>query len=92
MKTFLVLAFSLWMSLAFAQTAQEEAIILNQELQFLEDSVKNVEMVSFRTDQKSGVEKALNEPTIEKRYFGEEIEEDVISTRTSGLKRGASKR
>jgi hypothetical protein len=91
MKIFLILVLTLSHSLALAQSAEEEAIILNQELQFLEDSVKNVETVSLRADRESQFKRALNEPTLEKRYFGEDVQEDVISTRTSGLKRGASK-
>lgn len=75
---------------AFAQTAAEEAIILNQELQFLEDSVSNVQSVSIKAENNSSNEakdRALNEPSLERTYFGEEVEEDVVNTRSAGPKR-----
>lgn len=69
-----------------SQTATEEAIILNQELQYLEDSVKNIQAVSINTKAPEQRQRALNEKGLENTYFGE-TEEDVISTRTSSPKR-----
>jgi hypothetical protein len=91
MKTILIPALILSSSLAFALSTEEEAIILNQELQFLEESVNEIQMISLKNDRETQLRKALNTPTLEKRYFGEEVEEDIVSTRTSGLKRGKSK-
>lgn len=87
MKKNLILALSLISFNGFAQTAAEEAIILNQELQFLEDSVKNVQSISINNDRDVQKDKALNESTLEKTYFGEDVEEDVINTRTASPKR-----
>lgn len=88
MKKNLILALSLISFNGFAQsTAAEEAIILNQELQFLEDSVRNVQSISINNDRDVQKDKALNESTLEKTYFGEDVEEDVINTRTASPKR-----
>lgn len=87
MKNYLILALSLLTTGAFAQSAAEEAIILNQELQFLEDSVNNVQAVSLNTTDNAAKDRALNEKSLERTYFGEEAEEDVISTRTAAPKR-----
>ncbi len=90
MRTNLILALSLVAGVAIAQTGPsetEEAIILNQELQFLEDSVKNVQSVSVNTSDEKSLERALNEPTLERTYFGEDIEEDIVTRKSSGQKR-----
>lgn len=87
MKGFLILALSLMAFGTFAQTTAEEAIILNQELQFLEDSVNNVQSVSINASSDAQRNRAINEPTLERTYFGEDTEEDSVSTRSSGQKR-----
>lgn len=87
MKGLLILAISLISSQVFAQSAAEEAIILNQELQFLEDSVNNVQSISLNTNRETQKNRALNEKTLESTYFGEDAEEDTVSTRTSGPRR-----
>jgi hypothetical protein len=88
MRKFFILALGLLSLNALAQTAAEEAIILNQELQYLEDSVNNVQAISVNTsDTTTPKDRALNEPSLERKYFGEEVEEDSISTRTAGPKR-----
>lgn len=87
MYKFLILTLILVSTTAFAQTAAEEAIILNQELQFLEDSVNNVQAVSVNTtDTEASRDRAINDESLERTYFGE-TEEDSVNTRTSGLKR-----
>jgi lipid II:glycine glycyltransferase (peptidoglycan interpeptide bridge formation enzyme) len=88
MRKFLILALGLLTFNAFAQTAAEEAIILNQELQFLEDSINNVQAASINTnDASKKTDKALNEPSLERTYFGEDNEEDSVNTRSAGPKR-----
>jgi hypothetical protein len=92
MKKNLILALSLISFNGIAQTqptttAAEEAIILNQELQFLEDSVKNVQSISINADREVQKDKALNESTLEKTYFGEDADEDVINTKTASPRR-----
>ena len=87
MKRFLILALTLTTFGALAQTAAEEAIILNQELQYLEDSVNNVQSVSLNVSPAAERQRALNEPSLERTYFGEDLEEDSVSTQTAGPKR-----
>ncbi len=88
MKRFLILALSVLSFGAIAQTtATEEAIILNQELQFLEDSVNNVQSVSINSNSASERQRALNEPSLERTYFGEDLSEDSVSTQSAGPKR-----
>lgn len=84
MRKILILTLAALSFGVFAQTAEEEAIILNQELQFLEDSVNNVQAVSVNTlDVNADRDRAINEGGLERKYFGEEIEEDTVSTRTA---------
>lgn len=88
MKGFLILALSLLTTGSYGQTSTaEEAIILNQELQFLEDSVNNVQSISINTTNAAQRDRAINEPTLERTYFGEDAEEDAVSTRSAGQKR-----
>lgn len=87
MKRFLILALGLVCATTYAQNATEEAIILNQELQFLEDSINNVQSVSINATGEARRSRALNEPSLEKKYFGEDLEEDVVSTQTASPKR-----
>jgi hypothetical protein len=86
MRKILILVLGMFSFTASAQNAAEEAIILNQELQFLEDSVNNVQSISANTSETAAKTKAINEDSLEKTYFGEN-EEDVVNTRTSGMKR-----
>lgn len=88
MKRILILVLSLITGGVIAQTASEEAIILNQELQYLEDSVNNVQAISINTTPAAERQRALNEPSLERTYFGEDLEEDSVSTQTAApLKR-----
>lgn len=89
MRKFLILSFVTVTGSLFAQSAQEEAIILNQELQFLEDSVSNVQALSLNVlDADKKRNETLNEKSLERTYFGgDEVEEDSVNTRTAGPKR-----
>ncbi len=87
MRKFVILALTAVTFSVFAQSEAEEAIILNQELQFLEESVRSVETVTVKSSDEAQRNRALNEPTLERRYFGEAVEEDVVNTRTAGPKR-----
>ena len=88
MRKILILTLAALSMNAFAQTAEEEAIILNQELQFLEDSVNNTQAVSINTlDVDANRNRAINDEGLERTYFGGETEEDVVSTRTASPKR-----
>jgi hypothetical protein len=73
---------------ALATTANEDAIILNQELQFLEDSAKGirVEREVAKTEEK---EKSTEESSLERTYF-RDAERDEIRTKAAGPKRNRS--
>lgn len=69
---------------ALAQTSSEEAIILNQELQFLENSAKDL-----RIDPKvsEAAEKdSVDESSLERAYF-QDSERDEIRSRAAAPKR-----
>lgn len=81
----ILLVCTLSLSFAWAQNSTEEAIILNQELQFLEDSIQNVEVLSSNKVIRSN-DQALGEKlSLEEQYFGSS--EDNISTRSAAPKR-----
>jgi hypothetical protein len=79
--------FSLFLSFgAIAQDVNEDAIILNQELQFLEESARNVGLPVATRDKVTTSKLAIEtEDSLESRYFGKS--EDTISSKTSGPKR-----
>lgn len=84
MKKFLILASALCSFIVSAQNVTEEAIILNQELKFLEDSVNDVQAISINaSSSEQRRQEALNEPSLEKTFFGEEVQGDVVSTRSA---------
>ena len=78
---FLVLVINLLLLKVFAKASTEDAIILNQELQFLEDSVKNIQSTSH--NKNFDTEKT----NLEKTYFEDDMEEDSVSTKSSTQKR-----
>jgi hypothetical protein len=78
---FLVLVINLLLLKVFAKASTEDAIILNQELQFLEDSVKNIQS----TSQNENFE--TEKTNLEKTYFEDDMEEDSVSTKSSTQKR-----
>lgn len=71
----------------FAISAEEEALILNQEMDFLEASARNLEVntqtasVESETKQNTAVERSLEET-----YFGDN-EKDEVSVRRAAPKR-----
>ena len=77
----LLLSSTLW-----AQGPSEDAIILNQELQFLEDAANNVTIISANTQVTQESSKPLNTKSLEERYFADESE-DSVQTRTAAPKR-----
>jgi hypothetical protein len=90
MRKYLILVLCLVSSALFAdvnRTAAEEAIILNQELQFLEDSVGNIQAASTNNTDAANRNRALNETRIENTYFGDDLEEDRVNTKASTQKR-----
>jgi hypothetical protein len=70
---------------AFAQSDTEEAIILNQELQFLENSARDIRLEPKISDTEE-TEKASVESSLERTYFSD-AERDEIRTRAAAPKR-----
>ncbi len=64
---------------AVAQNTSEEAIILNQELQFLEDSANNVSIISATNRTPQDRSMPIDTDSLEEKYFGNELEDDVAS-------------
>lgn len=85
MRKFILSILALTSLASYAQSEAEEAIILNQELEFLEDSVNRKEARAITPE--ASKDKALNEPSLEKTFFGNTTEEDAVSTRTASPKR-----
>lgn len=87
MRRILFLALSAFSLEAYTQTAAEEAIILNQELQFLQDSVNSV-LSSADTPVASAPEVTEAPPRtdLERTYFSDE-QRDEVPVRSSAPKR-----
>lgn len=76
-------------SAIFAQDAAEEALILNQELQFLEESIKPIQVSTLEGSNLPSKSRSGEKPSLEKIYFGDDS--DSISSRTAAPKRKARK-
>jgi hypothetical protein len=87
MRKYLIPVLCLATSAVCGQDPTEEAIILNQELQFLENSVKNIQTVSIKNNDNDQKDRALNSPSLEKTYFGEDGSEDQVNTKSAGPRR-----
>lgn len=85
MRTVLLTYLMILSTQIWAQDISEEALILNQELQFLEESARGIKRVEVEGPQIQRKRKVVEE-SLERTYFGEE-ETDTISTRTAGPKR-----
>lgn len=79
-----LLALVLISTAAVADTNSEEAIILNQELQFLENSARDIRLEP--TLSESEAESSPEESSLERAYFSD-AERDVIRTRAAAPKR-----
>lgn len=77
----LLLTPTLW-----AQDSAEEALILNQELQFLEESANNVTILSATTPLSQERARPIDTDNLEEKYFGNDME-DKVETRTAAPKR-----
>lgn len=82
----LLLSLLLVSTAGFAQEAQEEALILNQELQFLEDTVRPTQITSLEGSDLAPRARTPGETqSLERIYFGDET--DNISSRMAAPKR-----
>ena len=84
MKMLLALLF---VSAAFAETSSEEAIILNQEMQFLENSARDLEVIRPQVSARDDAEeKSPEDLNLERTYFSDS-ERDEIRTRAAAPRR-----
>jgi hypothetical protein len=70
---------------ALGQSSSEEAIILNQELQFLENSIQDIK-VERTISEAENKDKSQEEPSLESKYF-KDAAKDEIRTRSAARKR-----
>lgn len=86
MRHFLILSSMILANTLFAATANEEAIILNQELQFLEDSISTAAAApSINAPANTEAPEAV-EGSLERTYFSDS-EQDAIKKKQSAPKR-----
>lgn len=76
-------------TLTFAQEALEEALILNDEMQFLENSAKNlgsaptaISNSTARSERSKSVGEMDDAESLENTYF-KDMSEDTVNTRTA---------
>lgn len=77
----LLLTPTLW-----AQDGSEEALILNQELQFLEESASTISVQAKNDSTPQERARPIDTSSLEEQYFGSDSE-DVIKTKTAAPKR-----
>lgn len=68
---------------AWGQEPTEEAVILNQEMQYLEEAANNV---TLSTTKENELKRPVKNESLEKEYFGNENESSV-STKAAAPKR-----
>ncbi len=82
-----LLPLALFSGSLLAETASEEAIILNQELQFLENSAKDIEYRPVaKVDSEESSSAGSKDTNLERTYFSDS-ERDEIRTRAAAPKR-----
>ena len=86
MRVFLI--FLALISFAWAQSETEEALILNQELQFLEDAASAVgnSVAETPATTASPVGEQATRESLEREYFSD-AEQDAVRTRSAAPKR-----
>jgi hypothetical protein len=95
MRHFLCAGLILCSTAAVAGSAAEEALILNQELQFLEDSITSINAAPARAAVTAAPESAAGPAdetsALERTYFSGD-ERDEVRLRTAAPKRDAHRR
>lgn len=74
--------------LSFAQSKAEEALILNQEMQFLEEAAKEIRTTP-ELSQRENRSRSAEETSLERTYFSD-AEKDEIRVRAAAPKRARS--
>ena len=87
MKMYILLILTIYSFTSFAEsTPSEEAIILNQEMQFLEESAQNVQIVSVKESRETSPQSEKKSQGLEEEYFGTE-DTQTIRSKASAPKR-----
>ena len=80
MKMYILLILTIYSFTSFAESIpSEEAIILNQEMQFLEESAQNVQIVSAQESRKTSPQPEQKTQGLEEEYFGTEDTQTIKS-------------
>ena len=82
----LTLGLIIFSNLLWATSPEEEALILNQELEFLQASAQNVKTPETQTPQVTEKSPNRSAQNLEELYFGV-MEEDRISTKAAARRR-----
>jgi hypothetical protein len=73
---------------SFAESnPSEEAIILNQEMQFLEESAQNVQIVSVKESRETSPQLEKKSQGLEEEYFGTENTQTIRSKASAPKRR-----
>ena len=76
-------------STVYGEAPSEEAIILNQELQFLEESANDVTILSQKSENPPSPMSPRETKSLEQQYFGNELQ-DGVSSKAAAPKRRRS--
>ncbi len=80
MKMYILMILTICSFTSFADsTPSEEAIILNQEMQFLEESAQNVQIVSSQESRNISPQPEQKNQGLEEEYFGTEDTQTIKS-------------
>jgi hypothetical protein len=71
----------------FAQDSAEEALILNQELEFLQQAAESVSIYSAEKKIQSKAPDLKATRSLEEEYFGQRLDSDDVSTKASAPKK-----
>ncbi|HXH74510.1 MAG TPA: hypothetical protein VNJ08_06070 [Bacteriovoracaceae bacterium] len=88
MKNFIFSLILISSTSAFAVDMAEEGMVLNQELQFLQESAKAPAVVAqAETTTARARNPKAKVDSLERMYFEEDSDEDTITTKAAGRKR-----
>lgn len=88
MKMYILMILMICSFTSFADSIpSEEAIILNQEMQFLEESAQNVQIVSTQESRKITPQSEQEPQGLEEEYFGSENTQTIRSKASAPKRR-----
>ncbi len=87
MKNFIFSLILISSPAVFASDLAEEGLVLNQELQFLQESAKAPAVVAATQPKVTTRNPKAKVDSLERMYFEEDSEEDTITTKAAGRRR-----